>query len=56
MGQATGQQAFELFAEAPDAFFLKAFDAQLTFTRGLGGAVEGLVLHQGGRETPAKRL
>lgn len=56
MGQATGQQAFELFAEAPDAFFLKAFDAQITFTRGLGGAVEGLVLHQGGRETPAKRL
>ena len=37
-------------------FFLKAFDAQITFTRGLGGAVEGLVLHQGGRETPAKRL
>jgi CubicO group peptidase (beta-lactamase class C family) len=53
--QATGQQAFELTAEAADAFYLTAVDAQITFTRDAAGAVEGLVLHQGGRDMPAKR-
>ncbi|MBL9190202.1 MAG: serine hydrolase [Opitutaceae bacterium] len=31
--QITGQQRFELFASAPDAFFLKGFDAQFDFQR-----------------------
>ncbi|WBT07071.1 serine hydrolase [Brevundimonas vesicularis] len=55
MAQATGQPAFELTAEAEDAFYLTAVDAQITFTRNADGAVEGLVLHQGGRDMPAKR-
>lgn len=55
MAQATGQPAFALTAEAADAFFLTAIDAQITFTRDAAGAVEGLVLHQGGRDMPAKR-
>lgn len=55
MAQATGQPAFALTAEAEDAFFLTAIDAQITFTRNAAGAVEGLVLHQGGRDMPAKR-
>ncbi|VXB71819.1 serine hydrolase [Brevundimonas sp. G8] len=55
MAQATGQPAFALTAEAEDAFFLTAIDAQITFTRDTAGAVEGLVLHQGGRNMPAKR-
>ena len=55
MAQATGQPAFELTAEAEDAFYLTAVDAQITFTRNAAGAVEGLVLHQGGRDMPAKR-
>lgn len=55
MAQATGQQPLELSAEAADAFFLSAMDAQITFTRDAAGAIEGLVLHQGGREMPAKK-
>lgn len=53
--QATGQGALPLTAEAPDAFFLTVVDARITFTRDASGAVEGLVLHQGGRETPGHR-
>ena len=55
MAQATGQPAFELTAEAEDAFYLTAVDAQITFTRDTAGAVDGLVLHQGGRDMPARR-
>jgi len=55
MTQATGQEAFELFGEKPDNFFLKVVDAQVTFTRDAGGKVTGLVLHQNGRDAPAKR-
>ena len=53
--QATGQQPLELFAEGPDAFFLKAVDAQITFSRNAAGEIEGLVLHQGGNTLPARK-
>ncbi|MEC8533533.1 MAG: serine hydrolase, partial [Pseudomonadota bacterium] len=53
--QATGQPAFELKAQGDDAFFLTEVDAQITFTRDAEGRVDGLVLHQGGRDMPAKR-
>ena len=55
MAQATGQSAFELHAESADAFFLRVVDAQVTFTRDASGAVDGLVLHQGGRDMPAPK-
>lgn len=55
MAQATGQKVMELSAEAPDAFFLGALDAQITFNRDPAGGIEGLVLHQGGRDMPAKK-
>ena len=53
--QATGQQPLDLFAEGPDAFFLKAVDAQITFSRNAAGEIEGLVLHQGGNTLPARK-
>lgn len=53
--QATGQQPAELTAERPDAFFLTVVDAQITFARNAAGVVESLVLHQGGRDMPARR-
>ncbi|MEO5822583.1 MAG: DUF3471 domain-containing protein, partial [Vicinamibacteraceae bacterium] len=53
--QATGQPRFEVFAEKRDAFFVKAVDAQLTFTRDASGAVTGLVLHQNGKSQPAPK-
>ena len=55
MVQATGQDALELHREADDAFFLREVDAQVVFTRDASGAVDGLVLHQGGREAPARK-
>jgi CubicO group peptidase (beta-lactamase class C family) len=55
MAQATGQSAFELYAESVDAFFLRVVDAQVTFSRDASGAVDGLILHQGGRDSPARK-
>jgi CubicO group peptidase (beta-lactamase class C family) len=54
--QATGQEKAEIFPESDTKFFLKVVDAQLVFVRGGSGQAESLVLHQGGRETPAKRV
>lgn len=55
MAQATGQDAFELHAESDVRFFLTVVDAQVTFTRDATGTVDGLILHQGGRDSPARK-
>ncbi|WP_255567921.1 serine hydrolase [Brevundimonas sp. PAMC22021] len=55
MAQATGQQANRLRADATDAFFLEAVDAEIVFTRDPAGAVQGVVLHQGGRDMPGRK-
>jgi CubicO group peptidase (beta-lactamase class C family) len=55
MVQATGQPAFRVWPSAKDEFFLRVVDAQLTFTRGADGKVDGLILHQGGRDQRASR-
>ena len=55
MVQATGQPKFELFPESETEFFLKVVDAQVTFVKGADGAVNELILHQGGRDMPGKR-
>lgn len=56
MTQATNQPAFELFPEAENKFFLRAVDARVTFTRDASGVVTGLVIHQGGRDIPGKKI
>jgi CubicO group peptidase (beta-lactamase class C family) len=56
MTQATNQPAFELFPEGENKFFLRAVDAKVTFTRDASGVVTGLVIHQGGREVPGKKI
>jgi D-alanyl-D-alanine-carboxypeptidase/D-alanyl-D-alanine-endopeptidase len=55
MLQATGQPAFRVWASARDEFFLRVVDAQISFTRGADGEVDGLVLHQNGRDQRAVR-
>jgi CubicO group peptidase (beta-lactamase class C family) len=55
-GQATGQPAFELFAESKTKFFLKVVDAQVTFVSNDKGEVEQLILHQNGQNIPGKRV
>jgi CubicO group peptidase (beta-lactamase class C family) len=54
--QATGQPRFEIFPESEYEYFYKVVDAQLSFQRDSAGGVTGVVLHQGGRAMPGKRL
>ena len=54
--EATGQPRFEIFPTAATEFFLKAVDAQLTFHTEKGERADSVVLHQGGRDTPARRI
>lgn len=55
MAQGTGQPAFEIYPEEADRFFARRVEAQFVFRRGADGKVDGLVLHQAGREIPAPR-
>jgi len=52
----TGQGKFPIFAETETEFFLRVEDAQLTFTKDSSGEVDGLVIHQGGRGQPARKV
>jgi len=54
--QATGQGAAEIFAASDLEFFYRAVDAQLVFERSGDGTIAGVVLHQGGRKVPGKRV
>jgi CubicO group peptidase (beta-lactamase class C family) len=56
ISQATGQNKFEIFPESERAFFVKTFDAQITFDTDSGGRATALTLHQGGRSTVAQRI
>ncbi len=56
MAQATGQPKFEILPEAENKFFLKVVDAQIEFTKEASGKVVSLILHQGGRDMPGKRI
>ncbi len=56
ISQATGQPEVELFPESETRFFLKVVDAQVDFVVDAAGRVTGLVLHQGGRDLPAKKI
>jgi CubicO group peptidase (beta-lactamase class C family) len=53
--QATSQPKFEVFCEKADYFFLKVIDAQLEFQRTANGKVDQVILHQGGKNSTAKK-
>ena len=55
-GQATGQQRFELEPISETKFAIRIVGAEIDFNRDEKGVVTSLVLHQGGRDIPAKRL
>jgi CubicO group peptidase (beta-lactamase class C family) len=55
MLQATGQGAVRIFPESETEFFIVEIDVQITFVRSTAGAVDELILHQGGQDMPAKR-
>lgn len=54
--QATGQPKIEIFAETPHDFFVKAFNAQLTFNTDAQGKATEIVVHQGGGNLTCKRI
>jgi hypothetical protein len=54
--QATGQPRVEIFPESEVDYFLTVADAQVTFMKDARGQVSQLVLHQGGRDLPAKKI
>ncbi|PWF55558.1 serine hydrolase [Massilia glaciei] len=54
--QATGQPGFELHALSDTLFFPKEVDAKVRFEKNAEGKISQLVLLQGGREMPGKRL
>jgi hypothetical protein len=56
MTRATGQGAFEIFAESETRFFLKVIDAQVEFVKDAAGMVTGMILFQNGRRTPGKKI
>ncbi len=56
MTQATNQPAFELYPEGENKFFLTVVEAKVTFTKDDKGQVTGLVIHQGGRDIPGKKI
>jgi len=53
-GQATGQPAFELFAEKENLFFLKVVDAKIEFVKDASGTVTEMVLYQNGEHRGKK--
>ena len=56
MTQATGQPAFEIFAESETTFYPRAFVAKLTFVKDANGKVTGIRIDQNGRVTNGKRI
>ena len=52
----TGQEEFELFADARDRFFMRAVDAQAIFLRDKDGQVQELIWHQNGRYRYCRRV
>ncbi|HEY3887964.1 MAG TPA: serine hydrolase [Caulobacteraceae bacterium] len=54
--QLTGQWRFEVYPESRFDVFWRIADAQMSFETGADGRVTGLVLHQNGRDLPAKRI
>ena len=56
MAQASGQPKLELFPESPTRFFVKEASIQIEFVVDGSGKATSLVLYQGGRQLPAKRI
>ena len=54
--KATGQDAFELFAESETTFFAKVTPLKVIFNKDTSGQVISFTLEQGGAKLPAKRI
>ncbi len=56
MAQTTGQPKVELFPESPTKFFVKEVAVQIEFVVEGSGKATSLILHQGSRQLPAKKI
>ena len=54
--QPDGQTRLPIFPESEMKFFLRAVNAQVTFTRNDAGETTGLIVHQGGRDQTARKI
>jgi CubicO group peptidase (beta-lactamase class C family) len=54
--QATGQAKFPIFPETEKLFYLKVVPAKIEFIKDDSGIVNSIMLFQGGREMPGKRV
>lgn len=54
--RATGQEAFEIYPESESKFYMKVVQAQIEFKRDENGKVNEMILFQGGREMPGKKV
>jgi CubicO group peptidase (beta-lactamase class C family) len=54
--QATGQERFELFPSSEKEYFAKVGHIEVSFHTDDHGVATEIVVHQGGRDTPAKRI
>lgn len=54
--QPTDQGKIRLWPYAETEFFIREVDARITFVRDAEGRTPGLVLHQGGRDVPGRRV
>lgn len=54
--QATGQERFELFPSSEKEYFAKIGHIEVSFHTDDHGIATEIVVHQGGRDTPAKRI
>ncbi|GAB3867619.1 serine hydrolase domain-containing protein [Hymenobacter segetis] len=54
--QATGQPVFGLAATAPGRFMVQGVPAEVEFVKNASGAVEKLILHQGGHDSPGAKV
>ncbi len=55
LAQVTGQPAVGIYPASPTRFFYKVVSAQITFHRNGAGRITRLIIHQGGKDTPATR-
>ena len=56
LAQVTGQPALQIFPRSPTRFFYKVVPAEIGFMVDSAGKTQSLVLFQGGREMPAKKV
>jgi D-alanyl-D-alanine-carboxypeptidase/D-alanyl-D-alanine-endopeptidase len=55
-GQLPGQDPIGIYPQAKDRFFVRQVPATVDFERNTEGMVSGMVLHQNGRDTKAKKV